>query len=134
MGATVFTMSTVCFFFGMIGLVLGVIVGHLGGRNFSKYIIPTAILIMFVIPWIMYTALGQVIITYNPIDDWGSGALGWGSVIWLPLIGVIFGGFLGGYSGFQWSEYGERSCLACLMLPVTLVFALSLVLFLLQAT
>lgn len=129
---TALTLTTVCVLFGMIGLVSGVLVGNLGGRNFSKYIVPTAILIMIVIPWILFYSLGQVIVIYEPINDWGgSGALGWGSPTWLPLIGTIAGGFFGGYSGFQWSEFGDTSCFRCLMAPVLLVFALSVVMVLL---
>lgn len=116
----------------MIGLVSGIVVGLLGGRNFSKYIIPTAIIIMIVLPVVIYYFLGQVQNTYELVNDWGgSGAFGWGSPLMLPIIGIIFGGFLGGYSGFHWSEYGERSCFACLLVPVSVVFILSVLMVLL---
>ncbi|TFF96560.1 hypothetical protein EU546_01140 [Candidatus Thorarchaeota archaeon] len=116
----------------MVGVVLGIFVSHLGGRNFAKWIVPTAVMILIVLPYMLYQVLFYLEMTYELVNDWGgSGALGWGSIRWLPLVGVITGGFLGGYSGYQWSEYEERSCIACLMVPVSLVFLLSVMMVLL---
>jgi hypothetical protein len=113
----------------MVGLVSAILVSHLAGRKLETRIIPLLILTVFVLPYILYWAMGTALVTYEPIDDWGgTGAFGMGSPTFFPLIGIIAGSFLGAYSGLVWSNDGEKSCFACLMLPVTIVFALSLVL------
>ena len=115
----------------MVGLVSAILISHMAGRKIESRIIPLLILTVFVLPYVLYWVMGTTIVTYEPIDDWGgTGAMGLGSPTHFPLIGIIVGSFLGAYSGMVWANDGEKSCFACLMLPVTIVFLFSIVLLL----
>ena len=127
------TQTILAFFLGMVGMITSLIIASIGRKRIdklSKYFLLSA----FVIVPIVYSLLYNMLLVHVVIMDWMSGAGRYAYMVTptvLVFSGCLLGAFLGLRAGHIWDEQRTKSCLNCLLMPMLIITALSLLLLIL---
>jgi hypothetical protein len=115
----------------MITLVVSLFMGTLGGKN-SQLLVPSLVSFLVVVPiifgiifWVASAPYAVVGIFYDWISSYPI------SPISAIFVGSTTGGFLGIKAGTIWLEDNDRSCMQCMLVPISLLVLASLVVLLL---
>ncbi len=108
--------------FSLSGMILAILLGSLGTKYVGR-LTPISIVVFGVLLPIMFSFLFLQLMQYVTILDWPRGGGRFVAISPLTAIFVAawFGGFLGLYAGKIWGEENDKSCLQCVLLPISLV-------------
>lgn len=118
----VFTETVLAVLIAVLGMLFAVLIGSIGNKSPGK--ITTASILSFGIflPLVL-SFLFMQFIQYVTILDWPYGG-GRFAVISPPIaifVASWVGGFLGLYAGKIWGEGDDKSCLQCILMPLSLI-------------
>jgi len=118
------TILTLAIVFSMCGLFISLFVGTFGGKA-DSFTLPSLVIFSIVIPLIL-SIIFSFFLPLVTLFDWPAMAIP------LPpqsaiFLGCIVGGLLGMKAGSVWYEENDRSCLQCLLVPISLLTLGSLV-------
>jgi len=106
------------------GMIVAILIGTLGNKYIGRLTLISIVLFGVLLP-IVFSLLFLQLMQYVTILDWPYGA-GRFVVIspYTPIIVAAWiGGFLGLYAGKIWDEANDKSCLQCILVPISVVFA-----------
>ncbi|MHA2322762.1 MAG: hypothetical protein ACXACG_14035 [Candidatus Thorarchaeota archaeon] len=119
------TTATLTFAITMITMLTSVIVCHYLERTQDMGCLPSLLAGGIVLP-VVFFFLFAPFYAQVTLFDWPSGYYNFP-----PQVVVWSGGFMGGligfYSGESWNKEGAMSCLGCVLVPIVLLTALTIV-------
>ncbi|MFW9920767.1 MAG: hypothetical protein ACFFED_14275 [Candidatus Thorarchaeota archaeon] len=118
-----FTELTLSITLAMISLFISLFVGTWGGKE-ERALLPSLLLFVLIIP-IVFSFVYGFLTPIITLFDWPSS---WFATPQMAIFaGSFIGGFLGLKAGMIWTDDNDRSCIQCLLVPISLVLVASLV-------
>jgi len=118
----VFTEVVLALLISFLGMLFAVLVGSLGNRSPGKITLLSILMFGVVLPVVLSFLFIQLM-QYVTVLDWPTG--GGRYIAISPPIAIFMaswlGGFLGLYAGKLWGEGNDKSCLQCILMPLSLV-------------
>lgn len=119
------TEATLTIAVALVTMLTSVIVCHRLGRTPDTGTVPSLLAGGIVLP-VVFLIVFAPFYAQVTLFDWPSGYYNFPPqiVVW---IGGLVGGLIGFYSGESWNKEGTLSCLGCVLVPISLLTALSIV-------
>jgi hypothetical protein len=103
----------------MVGVLIALFTGAYGGRNYGSRLLVSIVVFGVIVPIVLSFLYGFLIIDVT-IYDWPHGFYDFPPQM-AVLTGCWVGGCLGIKAGNIWQSDSDRSCLQCLLVPISLL-------------